>query len=105
MRYYRYLYVGSGIKNLEKTKRDLNSHKGFINLYVIGLNPVSGLLEIINTNYLKIPYYRKHSPIVIGVTYGYDEALKIVESIVKESITCSGNANIKDYLIKRVKNA
>lgn len=105
MRYYRYLYVGSGINDVDKTKKGLSDHKGFFNLYVIVLNPVSNLLEIINANYLKMPYYRKHSPIVVGLSKGYDEALELVILIINESIKNTGCANVKDYLIKRVKNA
>lgn len=104
MKYYRYLYTGEGIRDLTKTKKALNEHKGFLNLYVIVLNQVSGLLEIINANYLMLPYYSKHIPIVVGLARGYEEARALVVGIVEDSIQRTGQADIKEYLIRRVKN-
>ena len=103
MKYYRYLYTSDSIKKIEKYKLKLNTHNGFTSMYVILLSDNNDMLEIMNSIYLKLKYYRKHPKIVIGITKTYDEALDIVINIINESIKKTGSPNVKEYLKLRAK--
>ncbi len=103
MKYYRYLYISPGIKNPEKVKLQLKLHKGILGKYIISLSTDNNQLEIMAAYYLKLRYYRKHPPIVVGIAESYDEALELVLKMQEEAITKNNNPNIKEYLIKRAK--
>lgn len=103
MKYYRYLYTSESIKNVDKYKFRLNTHNGFSSMYVILLSNNNDMLEIMNSIYLKLKYYRKHPQIVIGIAKTYDEALDIVMRIINESMEKTGSPYVKDYLKLRAK--
>lgn len=103
MKYYKYLYVSSGIKNIDKLKIKLNLHKGVLGTYVISLSQGNNQLEIMAAYYLKFRYYRMHPPIIVGLADSYDEALKLVVKMQEEALNKTGNPNIKDYLVLRAK--
>ncbi len=103
MKYYRYLYSSDSIKHVDKLKIKLNLRKGIPGVYILAFGSDSKQLEIINSLYLKLNYYRKHPPVVVGICKSYDEAVDMVIKIVNESYQKTGNCSIRDYLIKRAK--
>ena len=105
MKYYKYLYTSESIRNPGKVKTRLRLHKGTPGYFILYFANGNDQLEIMNTVYLKLNYYRKHPPIVVGLAKSYDEAVEIVIKIVNEALKKTGNANIKEYLIKKAKTS
>lgn len=97
MKFYRYLYVGDGVKNPGKVKWKLKRHAG-VQVYVIVLAPSPDQLEIFHSAYLKQRYYRYHPPIVVGIAASHEEAVEIVVKIAQECVETLGNCNLKEYL-------
>lgn len=73
-------------------------------IYVITFssNPLN-LLDIYNYIELLQPYYCDKSFQVIGIAYGYQEALELVETIIGELYRETGNFKINEYLAGKVK--
>ena len=102
MKFYKYLYVGDTVKDAAKMKQKLKLHMG-VNGYVICIAAGSDQLEIFRAAYLKQKYYRYHSPIIVGITASYDEAVNIVVQITKECLYATGECNLKEYLKRKAK--
>ena len=98
MRYYKYLYVSDSISNPEKIKRSLKLHKGVLGIYLIMLSSDPEQVEIINAAFLKLPYYRKHPPVIVGIARSFDEASSLVVEMINESMFRTGNASLKEFL-------
>ena len=103
MKYYRYLYTGEKIKNVEKYKLRLKIHKNLVGFYVITLSSGNNQLDIMNAFNLKLPCYRKHPPVVVGIAKDFGEASDLVVRMVEEALFRTGSPDIKDYLNMRVK--
>ena len=67
-------------------------------LITVSRNP-SDQLEIIQTRQLAQRYYNKFPPYVAGIAAGYDEALEVVEELVKECLKARGDCALKEYLL------
>ncbi|MCR4989836.1 MAG: hypothetical protein K6A38_03130 [Lachnospiraceae bacterium] len=98
MKYYRYLYVSDSINNIDKVKKNLKAHKGVLGIYVIMLSSDPDQVEIMNAAFLRLNYYIKHPPIIVGIAKTYDEALMLVKDMVDESLFRTGSASLKDFL-------
>ncbi len=98
MRYYKYLYVSDNIADPDKIKRSLKLHKGVLGIYLIMLSSDPDQVEIMNAAFLKLPYYRKHPPVIVGLARSFDEASSMVVEMINESIFRTGNASLKDFL-------
>ncbi len=103
MKYYKYLYVSNSIKNVKKLKINLNLRYGLMGYYIIGFMDSYKELSIMKAAFLKLPFYKKHPPVIVGITKDFDEAVEIIQQITEESLERTGKADIKDYLIKRAK--
>ncbi len=102
MKFYRYLYVGDGVKNPQRVKWKLKRHAG-VQVYVIALAPSPDQLEIYHSAYLKQKYYRHHPPIIIGIAASYEEAVDLIVKITQECVEALGNCNLKEYLKQKAK--
>lgn len=102
MKYYRYLYKSDSIKNLDKLKLKLNLHRGLNDFYVIFWARGNNQLEIINAALLKQHYLQIKTLPVIGISKTYEEAVEIVVKITEDSLKYTKNADIKNFLLKRV---
>lgn len=102
MRFYKYLYVGDGVKNPSRIKRKLQLHAG-VSVYLIAAASGDDQLEIYHSALLKQRYYRKHPPVIIGLAGDYEEAVQLVVRITEECLAWSGNCNLKEYLRARAK--
>ena len=99
MKFYKKLYVGEMVKNPRKVKRKLNRNAGLVNIYIIALCKGPDQLEIYPSYVLMQPFYRVHSPYVIGIASSYEEAVEIVRTIVEESLHENGDCDLKKYLL------
>ena len=73
------------------------------NTYLIILSSnAHNLLEIISANELKQPFYKdktvQNHIYVVGLAVGYDEALEVVERIIKEVYQATGGFDLQSYL-------
>ena len=102
MKFYKALYIGDTVKDVNKVKKKLKRHQGTF-VYVIAIASGDDQLEIYHSGYLKQKYYRFHPPIIIGIASDYKEALQIVLKITEECVLKTGNCNLKDYLKQKVK--
>ncbi len=104
MRWYKKLYVGDNAKNSKfKIMRKIKTRSLQVDTYLITLatNP-ENLLDIISTNLLLQPYYKKRyvrdKICVVGMAKGYDEALEVTRCIIDDVYNSTGGFDIKRYL-------
>lgn len=103
MKFYKELYIGDTVKDINKIKRKLKFHAGTF-VYVICLCQGEDQLEIFHSSYLKQKYYRFHPPIIIGIASDEKEAIALVVKITEECVEHTGGGNLKEYLKIKVKN-
>lgn len=99
--YHSDLYLGESIraKKLDKIKKKLERrplHSGVF-LVAISENP-QDQLEIFEAKQLTQKYYDKTAVRVVALAGSYDEALGIVEQLVRECLEQNGNCDLKKYL-------
>lgn len=101
IQYHDCLRVGQSIteKKLDKLKKRLQNHPLRTDVYLI-TTARNGIdqLEIYNSRQLAQAYYRNHPPFVIGITDSYEEALEMIQELVKECLQARGDCSLKEYL-------
>lgn len=101
MKFYKYLYIGSTIKDAQKIKRKLRVNAGQLGIYVIALCKGRDQLEIYHCALLQQRYYKKNPPHIIGIANGYEEAVEIIRQIAEETYKYNGDCDLKKYLLDR----
>ena len=99
--YHPKLYLGEGIKRkkLDKIKKRLERRPilSGVTLITLSRNPIDQL-EIYEARQLQQSYYKKYPPFVVGLAADRQEAVEIVELIVRECIDKRGDCALKEYL-------
>lgn len=102
VRYHSKLYLSDGIteKKLDKIKKKLEKKPLFSSVFLIAVsaNP-SDQLDIFAARVLAQSYYEKNPPYVIGITENYEQAVSLVEQIVRECLRERGDCALKEYLL------
>ena len=93
------LYVGEGIRNIRKVKWKLRHRAGQIRVFVITLAEGPDQLEIYHCAFLQQRYYKMNPPHIVGVAAGYDEAVQLVQRMVEDVLTRTGDCRLKDYFL------
>ncbi|MCB7303820.1 hypothetical protein NE683_06925 [Bariatricus massiliensis] len=103
MRFYKYLYVSdSMVKRKKKTVKHLRSGKYPIGTYIIVLiEEGPNQLEFYNTALLKQKLLDDRRQFVVGLASGYDDAVYLVEEIVRDVFENTGDADIRAYIMKQ----
>lgn len=100
--YHRDLYLGESIneQKLDKIKKKLENKPLLSGVFLITLskNP-SDQLEIYDAKQLVQKYYEKNPPYVVGLAGSYDEALIMLEQLVRECMNERGDCALKEYLL------
>lgn len=100
--YHTNIYCNAGMKNkkLDKIKKKLESGFLLSSYYLIALsrNPIDQL-EVYDGRQLVQSYYKKNPPYVVGIAESYDDAIELVQVIVKECLDKRGDCNLKEYLL------
>lgn len=95
------LYLGESIREqkLDKIKKKLENKPLLSGVFLVALsrNP-SDQLEIYNAKQLVQKYYAKYPPYVVGIAGNYDEAVRMVEQMVRECMEKRGDCALKEYL-------
>lgn len=103
MKFYKNLYIGEGIKNPNKVKWKLRRNAGQLSIYVIAAAPGDDQLEIYHCAFLQQKYYKKHSPYIVGIASGYEEAVDMVVKLTQDAIEQTGSPDLKKYLLQKIK--
>lgn len=101
MRFLKEMYVGEGIKNKQKILWELRHGAGMTDIYVISLSQGKDQLECMHCAYFKQKIIRENTGLVVGIAKGYQEALHMLLSMVEETFQKTGNARVKEYLLKK----
>lgn len=100
--WYRKLYMTEKArKKRYKIIWKINHKAGMLNTYVITV-PVNGSnqLEIINSSELLQKHYDCVTTYVVGIAIGYDEAVGLVEGIVRDVLENTKTTDIRGFFRK-----
>lgn len=95
------LYLGESInvKKLDKIKKKLENSPLFSSVFLIALSRnASDQLEIYKAKQLTFQYYQEFPPFIVGIAGSQEEAVSLVEKIVKECLSARGDCALKEYL-------
>ena len=103
MRYYRYLYLGEGVKKKkDKVIRRLERRKLQPDVHILVLpESEKNQLEIYACTQLLQPDFPRKDFFVVGIGKGFEEMLELVEEITKEVYNETKGADIRAYIIKK----
>lgn len=100
--YYSHLYLGESMNadKLDKIKKKLEKKPLISGVFLITLskNP-KDQLEIYDARQLVQTYYKKNPPYIVGIAADYEEAITLVEHIVRECVETRGDCSLKEYLL------
>ena len=100
MRWYNHLYVGKSAKKKRfAIIQGIRHEKLQPGIFVI-TPAVNGknLIDIYPSYMLLTPYYQSRDLLVIGIAYGYFEALEVVKDIVDQMFKTTGGFDLKGFL-------
>lgn len=84
--------------SLKKKRRKLiykiKTGKIVPNLYVVTLSKGNNLLEFYQSFQLKQPYFKEHKPFIVGLADGYEEAVRLVETILLDTYEKTGSYDV-----------
>lgn len=107
MQFYRKLYISDKIRHPGILRHRLKRHAGSLDVYVIALCgmddpavPAAGenQLEFYHNIFLQQPYYRQHTPYIVGLACGRADAIALCARIVQEAVAATGRADVCSYL-------
>jgi hypothetical protein len=103
MRYYRYLYLGEDIKKKkEKIIQRIETGKINFGIHIVVLpEGRNNQLEIYSGSQFLQPDYPKPDFFVVGIVKGYEDALELVEEIVKVVYNETKGADIRSYILRK----
>ena len=100
MQFMGSLYVGESLSSTEY-KIVEKVHRGQViqNLYLIvfSTNP-DNMLDLIPEWEVMQKHYPKEMLKIVGIANGKKEAIRLVQSIIKESLQETGSADVREYL-------
>mgnify|MGYP007098687053 FL=1 len=100
--YHSKLYLSDGIteKKLDKIKKKLEKKPLLSGVFLITVSPSqTDQLDIFEARQLVQSYYLKNPPYVIGIAENRQEAVSLVEQIVRECLKERGDCALKEYLL------
>ncbi len=99
MRFIDDLYLGQAVKAKEKRIiKKIKKGSFFTGAYVICLpEKTDEPLEFYSARLLKQDYYKRHEPTIIGIASNEDEAIEVVNDILKDCIKKTGSLNMRSY--------
>lgn len=101
MRFAKKIYFSDGLTGREKElKVRLKLRKLKKQVYVIYFNRYSDTPEFMNSIFLRQKYYKKHSMYVIGIVETYEQAVKYIAGLLKDSFEKTGNFNVKEIVCR-----
>ncbi len=94
-------YIGDDIKNPTRARAPITAGKFVPDIYVVTLSDNPGnILEILPCNLL-VKRGAAICPLIIGMAKGKDGAIRMVQDIIRQVYTETGDFKIKEYLKNR----
>ena len=103
IRFFGQPYIGDSIKKPNKVIKKLRRGKKQLKVYLIVLAEGNGQLEIYHNIFLQQWYFKENPPLIIGIAGDHKEAVELVCRITEEALEKTGNADLKNYLMSKVK--
>lgn len=101
MRFAKKIYFSDGLAGKEKElKVRLKLRKLKKQVYVIYFSRYSDTPEFMHSIFLRQKYYKKHSMYVIGIVETYEQAVKYIAGLLKDSFEKNGNFNVKEIVCR-----
>lgn len=106
MRYFKELYISEELKGREEEVISHLEKKEFqFRIYLIALPENDrNQLEIYHSGMLNQEWYQDKDIFVVGLAKGYLQALELVRRITEETVKETGDADIRQYILKRQGN-
>lgn len=102
LKWMKNYYIGNDVKNPTRTRARITAGKYVPNIYVVTLSDNPGnILEILPAAMLVQRGARAICPLIIGMARGKDGAIQMVQDIVGQVYTETGDFKIKEYLKNR----
>lgn len=100
MKFHKKLYLSDAIKKpVFQVKHSIVRHPMRKNYYIICLAKSADQFEIFSSRYLVQTYYKKNPPYVIGIGKNRDDAIALMQIIIKDIFTETGSTNFKEYFL------
>lgn len=101
MRFAKKIYVSDGLTGREKElKVRLKLRKLKKHVFIIYFNRYGDTPEFMNSIFLKQKYYKNNSMYVIGVVETYEQAVKYIADLLRDSFEKNGNFNVKEIVCR-----
>lgn len=100
MEFYRKLYVGASVTHPRVIRQKLLLGKGRADVYLVTLSASSDQLDIFHSGLLKQRFYAKDGLKIAGLAGSREEALELVQKILKDTLRETGEADMKHYLLE-----
>ncbi len=99
MKFIDDLYLGPRAAKKEKRLiKKIKKGSFFSGAYVICLPEDSNEpLEYIDSRFLSQDYYKRHEPLIIGIAADEDEAMELVNDIIKDCMEKTGSLNVRCF--------
>lgn len=100
--YHSRLYLGESIsrEKLDKIKKRLAKNPLLAGVFLIAVSKNSSdQLDIYDAKQLAQRYYRNNPPHIVGIAGNRQEALELVEQLVRECMASRGDCALKEYLL------
>ncbi len=99
MRWYKKLYLGPSVLDIQKIQKKAALGMGMVGVYYITLASVPGnLLDIFHNGMLKQPLFLKaQCTDIVGVAIGKQEAYRLTEQILMELYQQTGGFDVRCY--------
>jgi hypothetical protein len=79
--------------------RKMKWGKQQFNIFAITLSPNEhDLLEIYPSNVLTQKHYRKSDLVVVGIAYGKEEAMDMMQLVLQDCMEATGDLDVKSYI-------
>ena len=102
LKWMKNYYVADDVKNPTRVRARITAGKFVPDIYVVTLSDNPGnILEILPACMLIQRGARAICPLIIGMARGKDGAIQMVQDIVREVYTETGNFKIKEYMKNR----
>ncbi len=98
MRFRKNLYLSPTVRRTDKLMLKLRSGRGDRELYVLVFNHDSNRLEFYHNGILKQKLIHKRCDDIVGLATSREECMDLVQRIVQDAKTATGEYDIPGYL-------
>lgn len=103
MKWRKNLYIGKSVKkHTGRIRKRLESGKTDVGHYLITFaENEKDQLDIINTIFLISEKRREELPEIIGIAGSEEEAIELVEQMIRDCLKSTGSADVRKWLVAK----